>query len=127
MIMTKKQVFKDFLQKIDVIEQRDKVEHLLFWILDEFSELEPVIKWNQPMVTHHGTYIFGLSISKQHIAISPEVATIKQFSDAIEKTGYSHTDNIIRIKWHEAIDYDLIKNMIDFQMTEKAGFDRFWR
>lgn len=125
--MTKKQVFEDYLSKIDVVEQRDKVEYLLFWILDEFPELEPVIKWNQPMVTHNGTYIFGLSVSKQHMAISPEVATIKHFSNAIEKTGYSHTDNIIRIKWHEAIDYDLIKDMIVFQMTEKAGFDRFWR
>lgn len=125
--MTKKRVFDDFLKKIDVIEQRDKVAHLLYWILDEFPELEPVIKWNQPMVTHHGTYIFGLSVSKQHISVSPEVATIKHFVDDISKTGYSFTDNIIRIKWTEVIDFDLLKNMIIFQMEQKAGIDRFWR
>ncbi|MGT2929684.1 iron chaperone [Streptococcus dentasini] len=125
--MVKQQVFEEFLHKIDVVEQRDRVENLLYWILDEFPELEPVIKWNQPMVTHNGTYIFGLSVNKQSIAISPEAATIKHFLNDIEKIGYSHTDNIIRIKWNESIDYDLIKNMIVFQMEEKSGFDRFWR
>ncbi|MEQ9810712.1 iron chaperone [Streptococcus jiangjianxini] len=123
----KRHVFEDYLKGIDNDTHQDKVSELLYWILDEFSELEPVIKWNQPMVTHDGTYIFGLSVSKQHIAISPEVATIKQFKDDIEKNGYSHTDNIVRIKWKEAIDYDLIRKMIVFQMEEKAGFTNFWR
>lgn len=120
-------VFEEYLKDIDNDSHQYKVSELLYWILNEFPELEPVIKWNQPMVTHNGTYIFGLSVSKQHIAVSPELATIKHFKDDIEKTGYSYTDNIIRIKWKEVIDYDLIRKMIVFQMEEKAGFTKFWR
>ncbi|MGT2666260.1 iron chaperone [Streptococcus rifensis] len=122
-----RQPFEEYLKGIDNLEHREKVATILHWIMEEFPELEPVIKWNQPMVTHNGTYIFGLSVSKQHISVSPEVATIKQFKEDIEKSGYSYTDNIIRIKWKETIDYDLIRKLITFQMEEKAGFTKFWR
>lgn len=120
-------IFNTYLNAIDSVEQRDKVDHLLTWISSEFKDLVPVIKWNQPMFTLHDTYIIGLSISKKHIAISPEVATIKRFETELITSGYSFTDNIIRIAWHEPIQYELIKQMIAFQMKDKAGYSKFWR
>lgn len=127
MRVEKHKVFEDYLHKIENPEQRDKVEGLLNWIMREFDELVPVVKWNQPMFTHHDTYIFGLSTSKKHIAVSPEVATMKRFEEEIKASGYDHTDNIIRIAWNEDIQYPLLKSMIEFQITDKADYDKFWR
>lgn len=120
-------VFDSFVSKIDQSDQREKVSAFLNWILSEFPELEPVIKWNQPMFTHHGTYIFGLSISKHHIAVSPEVVTMQKYKAVIEQSGYQFTENIIRIKWQEAIDYSLMKKLIQFQIDDKVNHERFWR
>lgn len=91
--------------------------------MDEFDELVPVVKWNQPMFTHYDTYI----LSKKHIAVSPEVATMKRFEEEIKASGYDHTDNIISIAWNEDIHYPLLKSMIEFQIIDKAHYDKFWR
>ncbi|MDO4814283.1 MAG: DUF1801 domain-containing protein [Gemella sp.] len=125
--MDKHKVFEDYLNKIDEPSHRDRVESFLNWIMEEFPDLVPVVKWNQPMFTHHDTYIFGMSTSKKHIAVSPEVATIKHFEEDIKASGYGYTDNIIRILWNEEIQYPLIKKMIEFQIEDKANYDKFWR
>ena len=44
-----------------------------------YPELELRIVWNQPMLTHHGTYIVGFSAASRHTAMAPERATIIRF------------------------------------------------
>lgn len=123
----KNNIFSEYLNNIKIDHQRIKIESLLNWIISEFPDLLPVIKWNQPMFTYNETYIFGISISKNHIAISPESATILKYSSQIKKSEYSYTDNLIRIKWEQEINYDLIKNLIEFQIKEKKDYKNFWR
>jgi uncharacterized protein YdhG (YjbR/CyaY superfamily) len=79
------------------------------------------------MFTDHGTYIIGLSVSKQHISISPETAVLELFRDDIEKAGYTYSKMIFRIRWDEAIDYSLLDNMITFNIVDKADYKTFWR
>ena len=81
--------FTEFLTAIENPDNRDKLSHILEWIYQEFPRLEPVIKWNQPMFIAHGTYIIGFSVSAKHIAVAPEVAGMKRFSEQIDKAGYS--------------------------------------
>lgn len=42
----------------------------------ELLEVAPHIAWNQPMFTHHGTYIIGFSAASKHIATPPDRATM---------------------------------------------------
>ena len=37
----------------------------------DFPDLELVIAWNQPMLKHGATYVFGASAGKNHILIAP--------------------------------------------------------
>lgn len=104
-----------------------RVEEILFWILNNYSDLTPVIKWNEPMFILNNTFIIGFSVSKNHIAISPEVKGIKQHEKVIDKAGYEHTNNIIRIKWHQEINYNLIKTLIEFNIVDKEDYTTFWR
>ena len=120
-------IFKEFLQGIDNPIHLNKVEELLNWVNTKFPGLEPLLKWNQPMFSDHGTYIIGFSVSKQHIAIAPEQAGINQFVDAIEKAGYDHTKEIIRIKWNQSIDYELLERIIEFNILDKSNHSKFWR
>ena len=119
--------FKEFLSKIEHPDQRVRVEEVLEWVLEQFPELTPVIKWNQPMFTHQGTYIIGLSVSQKHMAVAPENAGIRKFSDEIEQAGYDYTQQLIRIPWDMPVDYSLIGKMIEFNLVDKANYDKFWR
>lgn len=119
--------FEDYLESIDNPDHRDKTEEILLWIKEDYPSLDTKIAWNQPMFTKEGTYIIGFSHSKNHLAVSPEVKTMKKFEDSIEETGLSHTDNIVRIKWEDSIPYELLEEFIEFNIEDKQGYTKFWR
>lgn len=121
------ETFNAYLDAMGEPEQRDKMEAILNWIQEKYSQLDTRIAWNQPMFTDHDTYIIGFSHSKNHIAMSPEVKPIKKFKASIEETGLSHTDNIIRIGWNEPIPYDLIETLVDYNIEDKTEHASFWR
>lgn len=58
------EVFADYLARIDNQEHRERTEEVLAWVAKKYPNLKPVIKWNQPMFTDHGTFIIGFSVSK---------------------------------------------------------------
>ncbi|MCA1056788.1 iron chaperone [Rossellomorea aquimaris] len=121
------EVFREFLEGLDNPSQHSRTEEVLGWITNQYPDLVPVIKWNQPMFTHHGTFIIGFSASKQHLAVAPEREGIMHFSESIVEAGYEHTKMLIRIPWKSTVNYSLLKKMIDFNMMDKADCTTFWR
>ncbi|WP_018922677.1 iron chaperone [Salsuginibacillus kocurii] len=121
------EVFADYLKQIENEEHRNRMEEVLQWVAERFPHLETRIAWNQPMFTDHGTFIVGFSTAKQHLAIAPEAQGIHQFSEEIEKAGYSHTKQLVRIKWNQAIDYSLLERIIAFNISDKTDCFTFWR
>ena len=118
---------QSYIDKMEEGYNKEKFSELLFWIKTNFSNLEPVIKWNEPMFVLNGTFIIGFSTSKKHFSISPEVKGIQHFEQKIEAAGYDHTKNIIRVRWAEEIDYDLLKEIIEYNILDKEGHETFWR
>lgn len=121
------QNFEEYLAAIENIEHREKMRDLFDWILTEFPELETRIAWNQPMFTHHETFILAFSLAKNHISVSPEVKTLTLFAEDIDQSGYDRTNNIFRIKWTQPIDRELIKKLISFNIEDKKDYHKFWR
>lgn len=119
--------FEKFLKDIDNLEHRIRTEEVLNWIINTYPNLVPTIKWNQPMFTDHGTFIIGFSIANKHLAITPEPAGIRHFSDEIVKSGYDHSKMIFRIPWDSPVDYSLLKRMIEFNNLDKSECLTFWR
>lgn len=117
----------EYLAKVDNHDHQTVMKNIFTWISDNYPELVPVIKWNQPMFTHKGTFIMGFSLSKKHFSMTPETKTIELFEEDITASGYSYTKNIIRIEWNQPINYDLLKKMIDFNIVDKAGYKKFFR
>lgn len=118
--------FDAYLAKLEEI-QRPRMTEVLQWVHKEFPELSTKIAWNQPMFTEHDTFIIGFSASKKHMSVSPEVAGIAHFAPKIEAAGYDHTKNIMRIPWEVDVNYDLLREMIQFNQLEKADYTAFWR
>lgn len=120
-------VFEDFLKNIENLEQRTYTEEILKWVNNTYPDLEPKVKWNQPMFTDHGTFIIGFSVAKNHLAVSPEPVGISRFSDEITKSGYEYSKMLIRIPWEKAVDYSLLEKIIEFNISDKADCSTFWR
>lgn len=121
------EVFEEYISGIENEGHRSKLRKVLTWVKNNFPTLEPQIAWNQPMFTDHGTFILGFSASKQHFSISPEAHSITAFSDDIAKAGYTRGNNLFRIKWNEAVDYNLLERIIQYNLEEKKDCTTFWR
>jgi len=120
-------VFEPFLATMKDVANQQKLRDVLAWVLREFPTLEPAIKWNQPMFTHHGTFIIAFSVSKSHFAVGTEGAEIEMFKDAIAAAGYKASKMLFRIKWTDEVDFPLLRRIIAFNMDDKAECKTFWR
>lgn len=121
------ETFPNYLSQIENKLHREKIEEIFKWIIKKYPELKPKIAWNQPMFTHHETFIIGFSISKNHIAITPEKAGITYFSKDIIASGYEHTMMLMKIKWESPVDYNLLEKMINYNIIDKEKCTTFWR
>ncbi len=117
----------DFLATIPDESHRAFAKAVFDWVKAEFPQLESVIKWNQPMFTDHGTFIIGFSASKNHLAAAPEHACMVRFEAEMDANGVDHTKELMRFPWEQPIDYALLKQMIAFNIADKAGCEGFWR
>jgi uncharacterized protein len=121
------ETFAEFLAGIDDPEHRARTEEVLRWVAAQYPDLVPRIGWNQPMFTDHGTFIISFSVTKQHLAASPEPTGINHFSSEILQAGYTHTKMMCRIPWNKPLDYGLLARMIEFNIADKAECTTFWR
>ena len=119
--------FIPFLEKIVDAAQRERVESVLNWVQTTYPQLEPRLAWNQPMFTHHGTFILGFSVAKAHLAVAPESVVMARFAKDIDAAGYSRTDMLFRISWKQEVNVDLLSQLIEFNLKDKANITTFWR
>lgn len=119
--------FAEFIDSIEDAQHRARVVEVLKWVTDTFSQLKTRLAWNQPMFTDHGTFIIGFSVSKKHLAATPEEEGIAHFKADIETAGIDHTKGIIRMPWSQPINYNLLQKMIEYNIRDKADIETFWR
>lgn len=100
---------------------------VLDWVSHNFPELELRIAWNQPMFTHHGTYIIGFSAVSKHMAMVPERATMIRFEPVMRERGTDFGKMFARQPWNKPFDYELLDAFIQHQLAEKKDITSFWR
>ena len=121
------EAFAAYLAGIQDASHRARLEEVLGWAARRFPELAPRMAWNQPMYTHHGTFIIGFSMAKKHMAVAPEKAALVHFAKEIQAAGYDAGSELVRIPWSAPVDYGLLENIIAFNMADKAECKTFWR
>lgn len=120
-------MFSDFLAKIESPTNKKRTQEVLSWVSEQFPQLVPEIKWNQPMFTDHGTFIIAFSIAKNHLAVAPEKIVIDKFSKKIKNAGYNHTQQLMQIPWNKEVNDSLLREIIEFNIKDKADCSTFWR
>jgi uncharacterized protein YdhG (YjbR/CyaY superfamily) len=121
---------KDFQMYLDTIrepDRRERMENILNDLKEKFPQLKEEIKWNQPMFSDHGTFIIGFSVAKGHISVAPEAVVMRLFEKEIEEAGYSHTQELFRIRWTDKVDFALLHRIVAYNIESKQGMTNFWR
>ena len=117
----------EYLETIPNDDNRARMVEVLNWVSERYPELELRIAWNQPMFTHHGTYIIGFSAASKHMAMAPERATMIRFASVVREHGTDFGTMLARQPWNNPFDYELLDAFIQDQLTEKQGITSFWR
>lgn len=117
----------EFLATIPNADNRARMEEVLDWVAQHYPELELRIAWNQPMFTHHGTYIIGFSASSKHMAMAPERATMIRFEQVMRERGTGFGTMVARQPWNKPFDYELLDAFIQHQLAETQDVASFWR
>ncbi|WP_291450562.1 DUF1801 domain-containing protein [Actinomyces sp. ICM47] len=116
----------EFLATIPSADNRERMVDVVVWVGLTYPELELRIAWNQPMFTHHGTYIIGFSAAPKHMAMVPERATMIRFEQVMREHGTDFGTMLARQPWTKPFDYELLDAFIQDQLTEKQGITSFW-
>lgn len=116
-----------FLATIPNDNNRSRIVEVLNWVAEHYPELELRIAWNQPMFTHHGTYIVGFSAASKHMAMATERATMIRFEPVMRERGTDFGKMFARQPWDKPFDYELLDALIQHQLEEKRDFTSFWR
>jgi uncharacterized protein ydhG len=117
----------EFLATIPNANNRARMVEVLDWVAKRYPELELRITWNQPMFTHHGTYIIGFSAASKHIAMAPERATTIRGEQVMRERSTDFGTMLARQPWTKPFDYELLDAFIQHQLAEKQVITSFWR
>lgn len=121
-----KEIFKPSLDKLGE-EEKKAISKVYDWIEENYPDFEGQVKWSTPLYVKDGSFIIGVKPAKHHFSINPEPKGIEVFSDKIKAAGYSHEKMTFKIKYDQAVDYDLLKEIIDFNIEDKKDLGTFWR
>ena len=117
----------EFLATIPNADNRERMVDVVVWVGLTYPELKLRIAWNQPMFTHHGTYIIGFSAAAKHMAMAPERATMIRFEPVMRERGTDFGTMFARQPWDKPFDYELLDAFIQHQLEEKRNITSFWR
>jgi len=117
----------EYLETIPDDDNRERMVDVLVWVGLTYPELELRIEWNQPMFTHHGTYIIGFSAASKHMTMAPERATMIRFEQVMRERGTDFSTMLARQPWNRPFDYELLDAFIQHQLAEKQDITSFWR
>ena len=107
----------DYFKSIDPIQARTlrKVFRLL---KGKYPELELVTAWNQPMLRKGTHYVFGASVSKNHILIAPfDAEVIKKMAPQLK--GYRVNKKTVAVPNDWEVDEKILINMVKSALSQK--------
>lgn len=86
----------------------------------KFPKLEMVIAWNQPMLKHGDHYVFGLSVSKNHLLINPHS---KRVLEALEPRlkGLVVGKHTVQIPLDWKVSAPILQAMVRERIKETEG------
>lgn len=119
--------YEKYLINISNHKIKENLLNIIDYIEKHFPQLVLEIKWNQPMLTYHNTYIIGFSCAKDHISIAPEKYVLDLFTPEIEQYGYEVKKQLFSIKQNQEISFELLAKIINYKINDKVNCTTFWK
>ena len=94
-----------------------KVREIFEAITSKFKNAEVVIAWNQPMVKVGETYVFGVSVLKNHLLMAPWSTDVLQ-AFLPRLTEYKVNKKTIEIPVDWKVDKKLLRDMVAARLAE---------
>jgi uncharacterized protein YdhG (YjbR/CyaY superfamily) len=66
-------------------------------------------------------------VAKKHISIAPERRGMEVFEETFKEKKVLYSKMMFKFLFQDGVDYDLLKEVIEFNMMEKKGYTSFWR
>ena len=108
--------FAGFLKKHDAVKQKT-VRKIFQVIKKKYPKLELVIAWNQPMLKLGTSYLFGVSILKNHILIAPFNSKVLQSMEK-ELLDYKVNKKTVQVPVDWKVDEKILLKMISLNLKE---------
>jgi len=97
--------------------QAKTIKKMMKAISDNYPDLELEIAWNQPMLRKGTMYVFGASVSKNHISIAPwSTEVLDKFRPKL--TEYRVTKKMITVPNDWDVDIKLLQAMVKARLAE---------
>lgn len=95
-----------------------KTAHAIFaTITSAYPKLELVVAWNQPMLRSEQGYVFGLSVAKNHITISPvSTDALEVYAGKLASYGLNKKTFTVPLDWK--VDAALLKGLVKVRLSE---------
>ena len=106
----------EFLSALDP-EVKKTVQSIFAAITKKNADLELVIAWNQPMLRLGSGYVFGLSVAKNHISLSPFSSDILLLF-ARQLKEYEVKKNTFQVPLNWKVDVSLLQSMAKARIAE---------
>lgn len=107
-----------YFKSIDA-KQAKKIKEIIKVITTKYPDLELVMAWNQPMLKRGTDYVFGASVSTNHISIAPWGDVLKSFAPKFEKLeGVRVNKKTIAIPNDWEVDSKLLLAMVAARLKE---------
>ena len=97
--------------------QAKTIKAMIKAITEKHPDLELVIAWNQPMLRKGTFYVFGASVSKNHISIAPwSTEVLDKFRPKLSE--YRVTKKMIAVPNDWVVDVKLLQAMAKARLAE---------
>ena len=106
----------EFLKTLDPAVKKT-AKSIFSAITKKYPDLELVIAWNQPMLRLGSGYVFGLSVAKNHISLSPFSSDVL-LSFAHQLKEYEVKKNTFQVPLHWKVDAPLLQAIAKARIAE---------
>lgn len=106
----------DYFAKLDADEKKLALA-IFSSIQKKYPKLELVMAWNQPMLRTTKDYVFGLSVSKNHITINPwSTEVLKEVTPRLE--GLKINKHTFQVPMNWKVNQSLLHTMVKLRIAE---------
>ncbi len=107
---------KDYFASLDPLHAKT-AKKIFAVIRTEYPDLELVIAWNQPMLKHKDSYVFGLSVAKNHLTINLFSPTLLA-SSAELLNGFKVNKHTFTVPADWKVEEKILKRLMKLRLAE---------